>query len=734
MCETKLLEQYHKIASFYHEILLRRLAAGESIKEGTLLQHDIITIKQNFNSADNNSNNSSHSSLFATPSSTVSTPRRTTPRFSFSRAKDDPDQTLPGVAEHQSGLAASNSTHHTLFPKLTPFNYPYTYSLPDSAVQLSSIGSTSTINIIPATVVGESGQYLDSKSNKNPHSPPVLTHTPSHNRSRPQSVTRIGDTGKEQSSQIELNQNRLIVPFDIPNLNDVDTKGNYSLFSNGAFNMDEIDCDKFVKTCYPDTLGFTVYFLNTFKLVSLLHRNRLASRVLCHGLIRTVQGNLNDSYVTLITNQFLFQVKTQFVGKKSEKNNYHGSDINQKLLQTLEKRKSASKNNDGNILIKHEFPKTIENTIIQNFSPTPTKPTKKIARRGTAFAKSGSEADRPVLEGYNMDGDGDDGGDDGGDDDDDDDDDSDDDLNNLGKIEDYLNPTIFTNDSDDNVEFGTAAKKNKKNKKNSTKKTIQKTPKKIPPTKNNPPHANPPPESTTIATIPLKSLDDSDNDGDDNLDVNAEADPGNGHLMTESMIPNFLEIVTKAIQNDYTPQARGPYSLPFLTDFIREYIPDALGQLLAAYRFVMARKIKTQTQKETEVLLTDIQDYIDELLTYKHNVQDQFTALQVNILEYEELLEQYKSQHDDLTNDLLLTKEQNFILKTELTDVISVKDMAIITLRDELQFFTKENQHWSDQIAKLNQQVALLKQEKLQKDVEIAQLHSQKEAGCCSIM
>lgn len=228
-------------------------------------------------------------------------------------------------------------------------------------------------------------------------------------------------------------------------------------------------------------------------------------------------------------------------------------------------------------------------------------------------------------------------------------------------------------------------------------------------------------------------------ESDDHFPLQADHDddlisPGFEHMLTEAIIPNFLTEIVKKLKKGYIPLAKGPYALPFLTQFVQNYIPDALGQLLAAYRHVLSKKIRDQVKNDHQNLLIDIQDYLSELLLYKETVKTEFQRQQDEIHELKEILIDFKSRDEDMKNELLLVKEQNMILKTELTDVVSVKDMAIITLRDELQFFSKESQHWSDQISRLNVQINQLKQEKMQKDVEVAILRSKKDGGCCEIM
>eukprot|EP00461_Guttulinopsis_vulgaris_P000610 UN00610 len=49
-------------------------------------------------------------------------------------------------------------------------------------------------------------------------------------------------------------------------------------------------------------------------------------------------------------------------------------------------------------------------------------------------------------------------------------------------------------------------------------------------------------------------------------------------------------------------------------------------------------------------------------------------------------------------------------------------------------FIVKEQQHWSDHISRLEREVKQLKSERVQKDIEIAQLRAQTDQGCCSIM
>lgn len=802
LSESHLIEQYFKIATFYHEVLLRRLALNNNVKEGSLLQQDLITLQQHFTTAPNVLGASN--SVTTAPDSTTSnpsTPRRTS-RFSFSRHRDDPDQSLPGVVEDSTTTPTTTSSLTSapscLFPKVTQFNYPLTYSLTDSAVQLAPIGSQPPIKISTVINAGTAQSNLAAlptlasspslhKSGHNNGNNTGLsaiatsannnnnstsdnnnnTNNSSNNRSRSRSMTRdasmsniatfntLGPDGDATAHDTTVP----VAPFVIPTSDFYSSTPSLSTMSSTlSFNSSYLSTSNqtatdFARQSYPDTLPFTLLFFTQLKLQSLLHRNRLVSKAMCEDLIHDMEENLNDSYVKLITQQYVYEMQHQYTQTNAgNKTSSQECDINNNLIQILDSRKknSASTSNTNN---------PTSTPTLSSPSPSTTTPTmggpvgdKKERRFTTSASSLGKQTRRAPQKGSNIDPSRDrsrsgsrlsrnvsqnrtsinrsqvkddklglDGLELSTDSDSDDDDDDDD-----GDIEDDI--------EDPEITFGSAKTPSKKTKLSSKNLDVDGDEDENNDSSDSVEFAN----DHLINLHPSKKQQSSISSTTQPHYVSTETtlpNPGYAHLMTEAIIPHFLQKATKAINVSYTPHARGPYAMPYLTLFLRQYLPDALGQLLAAYRHVLSKKVKDQLNSETAILLVDVKDYLDELLKYKQNVQDQFQVQQGTIHELEDTISLYKNQHEDLASELLLTKEQNAILKTELTDVISVKDMAIITLRDELQFFTKESQHWSDQISKLNQQVVQLKQERIQRDVEVAQLRAQKDAGgCCSIM
>lgn len=506
---------------------------------------------------------------------------------------------------------------------------------------------------------------------------------------------------------------------------------------------------------------------------------------MCEELIKDVEENLNDSYLQLITQQYVYEMQNQYTGSAAaaassslssssssstaSQQSPQDRDINQNLVRILESRKRFNLTNaNSNSTTTSTTTTTTTNSPMSNAvaiatsassssvpSASPTGSDRRLtvsaaqprrtiiskesqgdgdrSRSGSRLRKSNSSKRQDERDEKN-------------------------DLDVLG-----LHGLELSSDSDDDgdddeittpdVAFGTKSKGSGKKDDNVDNEKSKSKSKRISKASHN--RQNDHPESDSEEAVDIDEIEFA-NDKLRRINLNPTtptlnptpnsvkpmhthetvlSNPGYSHLLTEAMIPTFLQKATKAINTEYTPHARGPYAMPYLTSFLRQYLPDAMGQLLAAYKHVLSKKVKDQINRETSVLLVDVKDYLDELLRYKQNVQDQFQSQQNSIHELEETIGFYKNQHEDLASELLLAKEQNAILKTELTDLISVKDMAIITLRDELQFFTKESQHWSDQISKLNQQVVQLKQERIQRDVEVAQLRAQKDAGgCCSIM
>lgn len=422
MKETQLIESYQQFSNFFHELLLRRLSLVNTIQPGSLLQQDLITMEEHFNLTSNTllidglGPNTAPSISGQNPLSSSSGPnvvsqsraspsrRTSSSRLSFSR---QPDGT--SLLDEAKNTNTADRENTLLSLKITPINFPYTHHLTDQQIHQATFASPitpSTTQTVPQftpiptprvqTSSTTSSTLPLSSSTSNNTTDPVLSTT-SLSRTPSSSYRDSINPSTHQSTTItsttRLPTAQKPLPYSIPQFIPQNTKAPFSIsLTTPHLNTTPIE---FSKLHHPGTIHFCLYFIHFFKLQHLLHRNRLASKVLCFDLISSISTDLNSNYVDLITKQYIYETQKQFTAKgqgNDGKGDLKGGDINQRLMLILNNRKKEGTNthksqqsqqshendqyndfgkkNDKN----HEKSTilTISSTSSKNATPTPT--------------------------------------------------------------------------------------------------------------------------------------------------------------------------------------------------------------------------------------------------------------------------------------------------------------------------------------------------------------------------
>jgi hypothetical protein len=199
------------------------------------------------------------------------------------------------------------------------------------------------------------------------------------------------------------------------------------------------------------------------------------------------------------------------------------------------------------------------------------------------------------------------------------------------------------------------------------------------------------------------------------------------------ILTSFLSAIPRVMAQKYYPRASGPMVHRVAAAYVSQ-LTQQLIVLAEPMQHALLRRSRAAGAKQHNEAVELLYGRLDTVCKRYADVQDRSRRLEQQLDSQQQantlLLEEVEQRRLELDAAV----EQNTLLKHDLTRAVCVKETALLTLRDEVAFYEKENMQWSDRLAQLGARNRdLVRQNELQM-VEITHLRSQNTPGCCTIM
>ena len=204
--------------------------------------------------------------------------------------------------------------------------------------------------------------------------------------------------------------------------------------------------------------------------------------------------------------------------------------------------------------------------------------------------------------------------------------------------------------------------------------------------------------------------------------------------VVEDIIPKLLTTFRNEITMNYLPFAVGPAKSGVLFEYVYDTLANYLIILTDPFKYYTVRRVKRELHKKYNKDLALVYERLNTLI-------EQNQALKQVLMNQEQIINKQTTtinnmlmETENMKDELATLRKQNELLKTDMNHVICVKELALSTLRDEVQFYEKENMTWSDRLAQLHaRNQDLMRQNELQQ-VEITHLRTKGVPSCCTVM